>query len=171
MQKIFGLILLAGFGLVSPDSTGSPPPEVAQFPDFALPFAEPVPLINEYRQPNSDYSAGHRGVDYLLDLGAEILAPADGVIWFAGEVVNRPVLSLKHSGDLISEFEPACTTLGQGSKVSKGQPIGFVCTPDSSYREHCKSCLHFSVRMLDAYLSPIAILGELNPSRLLPIRD
>lgn len=136
-----------------------------------LPFAEPLPIINQYRQPNSDYSAGHRGVDFLAPIGTVILAPADGEIWYSAHLVNRPVLSLRHDGELLSEFEPACSTLRRGEKVELGQAIGFVCSADVDYRQHCDECLHFSTRLNGEYLSPMYLLGLLNPSRLLAIKN
>ena len=134
------------------------------------PLESPIKLINQYRQPNSDYSAGHRGVDYLVKEGQLVLAPADGFVWFSGKVVNRNLLSLVHEGGYLSEFEPACTDLQKGEPIFAGQEIGWVCQPDNDYLKHCQSaiCLHFSLRRQGAYLSPLIFIGGLNPSRLLP---
>jgi murein DD-endopeptidase MepM/ murein hydrolase activator NlpD len=140
------------------------------------PLEAPVRLVNQYRQPNSDYSAGHRGVDYLVTVGQPILAPADGTVWFAGTVAQRPVLSLKHEGGYLTEFEPACTDLSNGEPVFAGQEIAVVCPALPTYQGHCTkvSCLHFSLRSpvrikgASEYLSPLLFIGGLNPSRLLP---
>jgi murein DD-endopeptidase MepM/ murein hydrolase activator NlpD len=140
------------------------------------PLEAPVRLVNQYRQPNSDYSAGHRGVDYLVSIGQPILAPADGKVWFAGTVAQRPVLSIKHDGGYLTEFEPACTDLSAGEPVFAGQEIAVVCHGLSSYLSHCPkaTCLHFSLRSPaklqggSEYLSPLLFIGGLNPSRLLP---
>ena len=135
------------------------------------PLESPVRLVNQYRQPNSDYSAGHRGVDYLVQPGQPVMAPADGAVWFAGRVAQRPVLSLQHQGGLLTEFEPVCSDLSAGEIVFAGQEIGRVCDADDDYREHCSTqrCMHFSVRLKGRYLSPLVFLGLANPSRLLPI--
>ncbi|MEN9955814.1 MAG: hypothetical protein RLY34_621, partial [Actinomycetota bacterium] len=50
------------------------------------PLETPIRLINQYRQPNSDFSAGHRGVDYLVEPAQPVFAPASGQIWFVGKV-------------------------------------------------------------------------------------
>ena len=152
--------------LISGLVIGSPAADLT-YSGFSLPFADPKPVINAYRQPNSDYSAGHRGVDFEVAIGTEILAPADGEIWYSGQLVNRPVLSLRHGDELLTEFEPACSTLVRGQKIKRGQPIGFSCAGDANYRQHCDSCLHFSTRLNGEYLSPMYLLGQLNPSRLL----
>lgn len=140
---------------------------------WQLPFETPHRLVRQYLQPASDYSAGHRGVDYAVTTDDIIVAPNDGVVGFAGKLVNRPVLALNHPGGLKTEFEPACTTLVQGDSVLAGDPIGTVCPADVDYTQHCPVvlCLHFSLRLNNAYLSPLALIGGLNPSRLLPYSE
>lgn len=141
--------------------------------EWQLPLApNPVDglrLVEPYRQPNSDYSAGHRGVDYQVSIGQPILAPADGVVWHRGLVVNRNLISLRHGSDLLTEFEPVCSNLTAGDQVLMGQKIGEICPGVQNY-QHCEvpTCLHFSMRKSGAYLSPLAIIGGLSPSRLLP---
>lgn len=127
-----------------------------------------IHLLNPYRQPNSDYSAGHRGVDYRVAIGQQIFAPADGTIAFAGQVANRKLLTIRHSGDLVSELEPACALSPVGTVVRIGQPIATICNDLPDYVWHCPdACLHFSLRREGRYLSPLALIGGLSPSRLL----
>lgn len=137
---------------------------------WRIPLAPPVQLINQYRQPSSDYSAGHRGVDYQVSLDQTVFAPAAGMVWFVGRVVDRDIISLKHGTGILTEFEPVCSSLRAGDSISLGEPIGVVCDAAGSYRQHCQAarCLHFSMRFNEQYLSPLALIGGLNPSRLLP---
>jgi murein DD-endopeptidase MepM/ murein hydrolase activator NlpD len=130
-------------------------------------------LINSYRQSETEYSAGHRGVDYQVELGQGVFAPSDGEVHFVGKVVDRQIISLSHDGELLSAFEPVCSTLTKGERVSRGDLIGEVCEADQSYRPHCEQmfCLHFSIRKNGEYLSPLWFTGELTPSRLLPWID
>lgn len=133
------------------------------------PLSAPMHLINPFRQPNSDYSAGHRGVDYSVTLGQTIFAPSDGWISYSQTVVNRPVISLTGTNGDIYEFEPACGSIQVGSRVTSGQPIGYVCQGGPSYSSHCSElCLHFSLRTARGYLSPLVRYGALAPSVLLP---
>ena len=137
---------------------------------WQVPLEQPVHLINPFFQPNSDYSAGHRGIDYRVTLGQTVLAPTDATVWFVGKVVDRSVLSLRTtSGELVA-FEPVCTDLQPGDRVAVGQPIARVCAPDSTYRQHCDQqlCLHFSLRTAEGYLSPIVRIGGFSPTVLLP---
>jgi murein DD-endopeptidase MepM/ murein hydrolase activator NlpD len=128
------------------------------------------PLVNSYRQSETEYSEGHRGVDYQVQLGQGVFTPGDGQVHFVGKVVNRQLISISHEGGLLSAFEPVCSHLQLGDRVSKGDLIGEICEADDSYQPHCEDmfCLHFSIRKNGHYLSPLWFTGELTPSRLLP---
>ena len=127
-------------------------------------------VVRQYRQSETPYSAGHRGIDYEATLGQAVFAPAEGKVHFVGEVVNRQLISLDHSQELLSAFEPVCSQLNEGDSVVSGQLIGEVCEGEASYDPHCQPsiCVHFSVRKNGEYLSPLWFTGELKPSRLLP---
>lgn len=127
-------------------------------------------IVNQYRQSENPYSAGHRGVDYLVKLGQGVFAPESAVVHFVGEVVDRPLITLSHQGNLLSSFEPVCSTLQSGQKVQQGDLIGEVCEATTEYKQHCPNsqCLHFSIRKDGEYLSPMWFTGELSASRLLP---
>lgn len=138
--------------------------------DWQLPLDAPIPLVRHFKQPSSDYSAGHRGVDYAVTQEQPVFAPADGQVLYSGRLVNRSLVSISHSNKLVSEVEPVCSDLRKGDPVHRGQPIGFVCQPTNGYSNHCSSdiCLHFSLRKDGRYVSPLALIGGLSPSRLLP---
>jgi murein DD-endopeptidase MepM/ murein hydrolase activator NlpD len=145
------------------------------FPSVAAEIAMEKPVldsavVNHYRQSESPYSAGHRGVDYDVELGQEVFAPASGTVHFVGEVVDRHLISLAHDSQLLTAFEPVCSKLSEGDLVSRGQLIGEVCEGRPSYQPHCQNspCLHFSVRKNGEYLSPLWFTKELKASRLLP---
>lgn len=138
--------------------------------DWQLPLDAPFQLVRHFKQPSSDYSAGHRGVDYAVAPEQPVFATADGQVIYSGRLVNRSLVSIRHSNNLVSEVEPVCSNLRKGDPVQKGAPIGFVCQPTTGYSNHCSSeiCLHFSIRKDGRYLSPLALIGGLSPSRLLP---
>lgn len=127
-------------------------------------------LVNSYRQSETPYSSGHRGVDYRVELNQGVFAPAEGTVHFVGEVVDRPLISISHPGNLLSAFEPVCSVLNVGDQVLTGELIGEVCEADTEYSPHCPdyTCLHFSARVGGEYLSPLKLTGEQKPSRLLP---
>ena len=135
---------------------------------WQVPLKHPA-LAKEFRQPSSDWSAGHRGVDYFVQDGESVLASHDGVISIAEVVVNRSVLTITHDLGLKTSYEPVCSQLRVGTKVKTGEPIGSVCA-GSNYISHCglRLCLHFSMRNINGYLSPLVRIGGLSPSRLKP---
>lgn len=118
-------------------------------------------ITRNYLAPLTPFTAGHRGIDVLAQPGDEVLAPADGVVHFAGEVVNRGVLSIDH-GQLLSSFEPITPSVTEGKFVKQGSIIGTV-----SESDHCQ-CLHVGAREKGKYLSPLALLASIEPAVLLP---
>lgn len=135
---------------------------------WRIPLNSPT-LFNEFRQPSADWSAGHRGVDYLARDRESIYAAHAGVVSFAGRVVNRSVVSIRHENGYTTSYEPVCSDLQQGKFLETGQLIGEVCS-DTEYPSHCglRLCLHFSLRSPNGYLSPLVTIGGLSPSRLKP---
>ena len=128
------------------------------------PVAEPHSIVRQYLSPATPYSAGHRGIDVRVP-GDVVYTPADGVVHFAGTVVDRPVLSIEHPGGVISSYEPVVTDLHAGDVVARGDAIGTVIAG------HCSTvCLHFGVRVDGQYVSPLLYIGMVPPSVLLPTR-
>jgi len=129
------------------------------------PVAAPHAVARPYLAPATPYSAGHRGVDLRAESGASVLAPADGVVRFAGWVVDRPVLSLVHSGGVLSSYEPVESALEEGDVVHRGDVIGTLLPG------HCRTpCLHLGVRIDGEYVSPLLFLGGQPRAVLLPVR-
>jgi murein DD-endopeptidase MepM/ murein hydrolase activator NlpD len=131
---------------------------------WAWPIAAPHPIARPYLAPATPYASGHRGIDIRAAAGAEVRAPADGVVHYVGVVVDRPVLSIDHGGGVLSSYEPVESSLREGDVVRRGQVIGRLVTG------HCKSgtCLHFGVRIHGEYVSPLLFLGGQPRAVLLP---
>lgn len=133
-------------------------------PPWVWPVDPPPVLVHPFRAPEWTFGPGHRGVDLAAASGT-VYAPADGVVHFAGVVVDRPVLSIEQSDGVITSFEPVTTELVAGDVVERGQVVGTVLAG------HCASvCLHFGVRVDGEYVSPLAWLGGLERAVLLPTR-
>ena len=153
--------------LVSPALVGPMSAPAAGGSDWAWPIPDPHVVVREWQAPADDYSAGHRGVDIAASAGAPVTAPESGTVRFAGRVVDRPVLSIEHSGGLVSSYEPVETTLKKGDQVARGQRIGTVASASAS---HCaESCLHLGVRRDGRYLSPMLLLAPPARAILLPV--
>ncbi|CAN5335868.1 hypothetical protein BH11ACT2_BH11ACT2_15080 [soil metagenome] len=121
-------------------------------------------ILRPYLAPTSDYGAGHRGIDIAST--TVLRAPADGIVHFAGVVVDRGVLSIDHGDGVISSYEPVTTTLKAGDVVRRGDVVGVI-EPG-----HCiQLCVHLGVRVDGAYVSPLNYLGGVPRAVLLPTRE
>ena len=132
--------------------------------NWVWPVEPPYRILRPFIAPATQYSAGHRGIDIAAS-SARVLAPSAGVVHFAGVVVDRPVLSIRHPGGLISSYEPVIALVAEGQSVARGDLIGEVLPG------HCSvPCIHFGVRRDGEYVSPLNYLGGIPRSILLPTR-
>lgn len=144
---------------------------------------EPV-VLRAFLPPDQDWLAGHRGVDLAAPQGAAVVAPASGVVTFAGTVVDRGVVVVLHDDGLRTSLEPVDGTVAAGTRVHRGQAVGTVQGSDGpdatapadgagpAGAGHClpASCVHWGVRRGETYLDPLALLGPREPIVLLPLR-
>jgi murein DD-endopeptidase MepM/ murein hydrolase activator NlpD len=153
MHLLLALLLVAGGGVTTPSER------------WLWPVDEPRAIVRPYVAPATPWGSGHRGID-IEAASTLVYAPADGVIHFAGLVVDRPVLSISHAGGVLSSFEPVTTTLAAGDVVRRGDVIGTL-EPG-----HCRVvlCLHLGARIGGEYVSPLLFLGGVPRSVLLPTR-
>jgi murein DD-endopeptidase MepM/ murein hydrolase activator NlpD len=127
------------------------------------PVTPPHAIARPYLTPPTPYAAGHRGIDIRAAAGSPVLAPDDGVVHFAGFVVDRPVLSIAHGGGVLSSFEPVQSSLTAGDPVRRGEVIGRLLAG------HCTApCLHLGARIGGHYVNPLVFLGGVGWSVLLP---
>lgn len=131
---------------------------------WSWPVAAPHPIARPFVAPETPYSAGHRGVDVRAPAGSEVRAPADGVVHFAGFVVDRPVVSIRHAGGVLSSFEPVEPLVATGDRVARGQVLGLLLPG------HCTTpCLHLGARVDGGYVNPLLFLGGLDHAILYPL--
>lgn len=134
-------------------------------------WAWPVPdhgVVRGFEAPASPWAAGHRGIDLRADVGAEVRAPDDGVVAFAGRVAGRPVLAIDHAG-VRSTLEPVAASVRAGDAVRRGQVVGELATGGS----HRSGVLHLGARVPTgdgwSYVSPLLRLGGARRAVLLPL--
>jgi murein DD-endopeptidase MepM/ murein hydrolase activator NlpD len=120
---------------------------------------EPHEVVRAFDAPATPYGPGHRGVDLASAEGATVVAPADGVVRFAGPVAGRPVLSIEHGGGLVSSFEPVEPLVAAGDAVSRGQAIGVL----QAGHAPGGARLHLGARLHGAYVDPLPMLGVERP--------
>ena len=156
--------------------------------NWVSPLASASVPVHEYRGPLSRFGTGHRGVDYRVKQGQALLSPSAGIVVFGGPVATIPFVSIQHPNGYRTTFSPACTTLPIGTPVLAGQRVAKVCRPDLppvpiknpvvtgvklvlkylNPFSHCRPqlCLHLSLRHHGMYLSPLAVIDGMKPSRL-----
>lgn len=166
-------VLLAGgcpAGAAGSAPQPAPPPAAqpaaaAERGAWAWPVGPPHRTVRAFEAPASPYATGHRGVDLAAGAGTPVRSPADGVVSFAGVVVDRPVLSIQHDDGLVSSIEPVSASVRAGERVRAGQLVGVVATG-----AHCSArCLHLGVRRHGQYISPLLVLDGLARAVLLPV--
>lgn len=141
-------------------------PSAELIEQWLWPVPAPIRVVSPFRAPPTPYSAGHRGIDVAVDRGTRVVAPAAGVVSFAGRVVDRGVVAIDHGNGVVSAVEPVDALVEQGTAIVAGDTIGIVASGG-----HCAAeCVHFGVRINGEYVSPYLFLGGLPRAVLLPLR-
>lgn len=143
--------------------------------EWSWPLAPAPRVLRPFEKPPRPWQRGHRGVDLAAPAagspGGDVLSPTDGVVSFAGTVVDRGVLSIDHGNGFVSSFEPVRTDLVKGQQVLEGQVVAALTdAPGTSGPFHCASrCLHWGVREDGEYVDPLGFVLDRRPSVLLPL--
>lgn len=148
-------------------SSSSTSSDGGAYPLWQWPIDAPRVVASPYRAPAHAFGAGHRGIDLASMHGVIVRAPADGVIAFRGVVVDRPLITIAHSGGYVSTFEPMSSTLAPGDPVSAGDEIGTVAAGGHTRL----GALHLGVRLDGAYINPMLLFGPVPRAVLLPCCD
>jgi murein DD-endopeptidase MepM/ murein hydrolase activator NlpD len=129
----------------------------------------PLEFAAMFDAPETDWGAGHRGVDLRVAAGAEVRSPGAGIVVFAGRVAGRGVVVVRHESGLRSTLEPVTASTALGDVVVAGEVIGVL----EGVGSHCApaTCLHWGVRHGDAYVDPLDHLDGFGPIRLLPLSE
>ena len=139
----------------SAEAAAQAAPGVRPSPTLHAPVA-PFSAVRLFARPSSPWGPGHRGIDMEAEMGSVILAPGDGLVTFAGVVVDRGVVTVDHGGTLRSSVEPISPLVGVGDMVRAGDPLGVV----SDEPGHCApaTCVHWGVRLGGDYVNPLDLL-------------
>jgi len=146
---------------------GSPPPAADRGSAYVAPTGA-AEVLRSFEQPTARWAPGHRGVDLAARVGGDVLAPADGVVAFAGTVVDRHVVTVTHSDGRRSSLEPVTSSLSAGAQVRRGEVVGSV----EDVPGHCApaACVHWGVREGEDYIDPMSLIAGAGPVVLLPRR-
>jgi murein DD-endopeptidase MepM/ murein hydrolase activator NlpD len=123
------------------------------------------PMVHPYDPPTSPYGTGHRGIDIGVPAGTVVVAPAPGVVSFAGSVGGRLFVTIDHGKGLTSTSSwVAALMVRRGQAVTAGQPVAVSgpCHPGD-----LEPCLHFGVRRDGVYQDPLDFLGPVDVWRFI----
>ncbi|WP_291381956.1 M23 family metallopeptidase [Demequina sp.] len=128
---------------------------------------EPFSVARLASLPAHDWLPGHRGIDLTTSAGRSVTAPAAGEVTYAGVVVNRPLVSIRHMGGFVSSFEPVDAVVRVGDVLGVGDQLGTI----STVAGHCApaTCVHWGLRRDGRYVNPLDYLDGFGPVRLLPL--
>lgn len=156
------------------DAATLPPLPLQPLP--ATPFDAPTPLTSGsegtwswplsprpsvergFEPPDGPWSAGHRGVDLLGQVGDQVLAVDAGTVTYAGVLAGRGVVVVDH-GTKRSTYEPVTPLVRTGALVRGGEVLGLL----QAVQSHClpQTCLHLGARDDVGYVDPLGLLGDL----------
>lgn len=172
-----GAIAVSSTPAMGRDGPGSIPAQNAParfVPEWSWPLDPEPAVVRGFQKPPRKWQRGHRGVDLSAGPAASVpvLSPADGVVSFAGTVVDRGVLSIDHGGGRVSSFEPVDTELEKGRQVRTGDVVAHLAgtAAGGAAPRHCGApCLHWGVRVDGEYVDPLSFVMDRRPSVLLPL--
>ena len=128
----------------------------------AVQYKSPVPgpVTEAFRPPKTQYSAGHRGVEYATTPGEPVRASAAGTVTFAGQVAGTLIVVVGHADRIRTTY----SGLGRidvrpSQNVAAGQPVGTA-----------GATVYFGARAGTAYLDPQILLAPpRRRARLVPV--
>lgn len=169
-RRLFGLLVLAAVGCGVLVPALAPAGAAADAALSGRGWIWPVSafrVVAPYVQPAHRYGPGHRGIDLEAVGSVVVVAPADGVIAFAGTVADRPLVTVDHGEGLVTTLEPVTSSLAPGAEVRRGEPVGELGLGGHT----APGALHFGVRLNGEYVNPLLLLGGIPRAVLLPCCD
>jgi murein DD-endopeptidase MepM/ murein hydrolase activator NlpD len=108
--------------------------------------------FGERIDPFNGEGAFHAGVDISCGYGQAVIAPADGVVSFAGMYNGYGrMLEVEHPDGIVTRYgHLSGFAVGEGQSVRRGQVIGYVGLSGRSTGPH----LHYEVRIHDTPVNP-----------------
>ncbi len=122
-------------------------------------WLEPVqgPIVRRFEAPLGPYAAGHRGIDFSVPLGTEVIASGQGTVKFARPVADDGIfVTIAHDAELETTYSFMATmTAVAGQKVGRGEAIG---ASGNGHPESPAPVLHFGVKLAGVYIDPEILL-------------
>jgi len=112
--------------------------------------------FGERLDPFNGEGAFHRGIDISTAFGSRVLAPADGVVTFAGEESGYGrLIRIEHAQGISTRYgHLSAMAVTDGQRVTRGQVIGYVGMSGRSTGPH----LHYEVWVHNSPVNPYKYL-------------
>jgi hypothetical protein len=138
-----------------PDRPGGVPPLAA--PTAGSP-------LRGFDVTSGPYGPGHRGVDLAAGTGQPVLAPAPGLVRFAGRVDRSGWVSLEVAPDVVVSLGPLRPiAVRPGQALGRGAVLGRLGPGHGG--------LHVGLRVAGTYVDPLPHLVRFGPPRLVPLPE
>ena len=127
--------------------------------EVGLRLTPPVdgPIAAAFDAPESDYSPGHRGIDYEVAATTLVRASASGTVSFAGMVAGVRAVTIDHGSGVETTYTGLSTIeVRPGERVEEGRFLG------TTGVVHGISGLHFGVKVDSEYVDPTTLLIRLD---------
>jgi len=121
-------------------------------------------VIVSFDPPETDWGAGHRGVDLAANPGDEVRAALAGVVTFAGTVAGAGWVTVDHGAGLETTYGVLSSwSVRPGQRVDAGAVLG-VLGADAVH-------LDWGAKLDGSYIDPLGLLGRweihlVDPERL-----
>lgn len=127
-------------------------------------FIAPVqgPIVRRFEPPPAPYAAGHRGIDFGVPVGTEVVASGDGIVLFAGPVADDGLfITIAHDEFLQTTYSfLSQISVSVGQEMRRGEPIGLS---GSGHPGDAEPSLHFGAKFAGQYIDPeILLFGGLD---------
>jgi murein DD-endopeptidase MepM/ murein hydrolase activator NlpD len=121
-------------------------------------YAWPVrgEVIRPFEAPSSPYGSGHRGIDIAAPFGSPMVAAQDGIVSFAGWIVDGLFISIDHPDGIRTTYSwLSAIGVKKGDQVVRGQVIG---STGHGHPDVSTPHLHFGARIGTTYIDPMTLL-------------
>ena len=141
--------------LVAPAASASAEPRGVSY----LPPMD-APVVDGFRPPATQFSAGNRGIDYAAAEGDPVNSAAPGRVVFAGRIGSQFHVTVLHDDGIRTSYSfLRDVAVRRGDRVEQGQLLGTAA-----------GRVHFGARAGEAYLDPTDLFaGDLPNIRLVPL--
>ncbi|HET7481692.1 MAG TPA: peptidoglycan DD-metalloendopeptidase family protein [Actinomycetota bacterium] len=117
-------------------------------------------ISHAFAAPDSEFGAGHRGIDYAIAPGTRVRAAAEGTVTFAGPIPGGFAVTIEHLGDVVTTYSRlSSVAVAGGDRVAAGAWIG-----SSGSAHPGMDGVHLGVKIDGRYVDPETLMTAIDIS-------